>query len=133
MQIITREHSGKMLPSKYFALGYTEQSEFYLTIGKEYTVFAIALWRSTILFLICDDYDLPSWHPAELFSISQPRMPDNWLFSTSVANEHGVEALWGYERLAIDPSHYEALLERDPVALGFFHEEKLAQESGRRS
>jgi len=129
MFIISKANSGKALPPKYISLGYTEESDFYITIGKEYVVFAIAFWQASVLFLIRDDYESPSWHPAELFEISQAKLPNNWLFSTSVAKEHGVHALCGYERLITDKDHYEALLERDPEAIRVFNEELSQEES----
>jgi hypothetical protein len=130
MLVIPKANSGKALPPKYFSLGYTEQSEFNITIGKEYTVFAIGFWQSAIHFLICDDSELPNWHPAELFLISDGSLPNGWLFSTCVANEHGVDAVCGYERLIIDKAHYESLLERDPEAIHVFRQEQRARESG---
>jgi hypothetical protein len=42
----------------------------------------------------------------------------------SLANEKGLQALWSYEQLINDTSHYEGLIERDPTALRHFYEEE---------
>ena len=81
-----------------------------------------------VLLLLADDHKLPNWHPVKLFSFTDDHLADDWFFSTSIANEHGVQAIWGYESLVRDPAHYEALLERDQAALKIFYQEKSRRE-----
>jgi len=107
---------------------YEKESEFDLTVAKEYVVLAIAMWETMVLFLLADDYNLPNWHPVELFLVTDNHLGDDWFFSASIANKHGVQAIWGYEHLVRDTDHYEALLERNPDALKIFYEEKSRRE-----
>jgi len=126
MRVVCSGKTGKCLSAKYLAAlsGETEQTEYDVSVGKEYEVFGVAVWRSIILLLLLDDGNLPDWYPVELFSVADAQLPEDWFFSVSVANEHGVEAIWGYDHLVRTPSHYEALLERDPSALRMFFKER---------
>jgi hypothetical protein len=124
MRVNCISQNGKSLSDQFIRLGYTEQSEFSLSVGKEYEVYAMSLWCGVILLLLADEYHLPNWFPMELFSLSDPGIPADWSFLPSLANEKGLQALWGYERLITDASHYDGLVERDPVALRYFYEEE---------
>jgi hypothetical protein len=117
-------NSARALAPAHVALGYGVESTFDVTIGKEYVVYGIVLWRSLLLLLISDDYSLPHWAPLELFEPIDAKLPEDWFFSTNVANEHGVTAIWGYERLIRDRVHYERLVEGEPDAIEAFVSER---------
>lgn len=131
MRALCRANTGKALPPTHFsaAPGDTEETAFCVSIGKEYLVLGVALWHSVILLLVLDDTNLPYWYPVELFCMTDARLPDDWFFSVSAATEHGVQAIWGYEHLVTDSSHYGALLERDPEALRLFYQEEWRRRS----
>lgn len=124
MHVTCISNSGHSLSDQYLRLGYTVRSAFAVSVGKEYDVFAMSLWCGAILLLLADEHHLPSWFPMELFSLSDPRLPADWSFLPSLANEGGLQALWGYGRLITDASHYDGLVERDPEALRHFYEEE---------
>ena len=127
MRVKCEINNGRYLSGKYFAAfrAESERTLYHVSIGKEYWVFAMAVFQSVLILLLIDDTNKPNWYGIELFSVTDSQVPTNWLFSTSIANDHGVEAIWGYERLISDPEHYGALIERDPSALEVFAEEKL--------
>jgi hypothetical protein len=129
MRVLCNAKKARMSPKERPMAAFETESEFDLTISKEYTVFATAIWDTMILLLLADDYGLPNWHPVEIFSLTENRLPDDWFFSTTVANEHGVQAILGYKRLIEDPTHYEALLERDQSALNIFNQERARKET----
>ncbi|QOK94357.1 hypothetical protein HF908_23540 (plasmid) [Ralstonia pseudosolanacearum] len=106
------------------SLGYTPQSSFTVSVGREYRVFAMALWQGVMLLLLADDHHLPNWFPMCLFSVSDSRLPDEWSFCSTESNEGELQALWGYEQLIADTTHYDGLLEREPEALRYFYEEE---------
>lgn len=124
MQVICNYNSGQTFPARLLNLGYTTQSAFTVSVGKEYQVFAMALWRGVVLMLLADDSHFPNWFPIDLFSMSDSRLPENWSFLSAESNESGLQALWGYERLITDDSHYDGLLEREPEALRHFYAEE---------
>jgi hypothetical protein len=131
MRVICRLNTGKALrqkplPPKYFTAfrGETEETVFHVSIGKEYEVFAMALWQSVIIVLVLDETKKPNWYSIELFSVADGRLPGDWMFNSLANDERGVEAIWGYEAMVSDPRHYEALIERDRNALDIFEQER---------
>ena len=119
------------MPAKYLKMGYTTESQFSLTVGQEYSVLGMAVWNSSVLVLVADQNDWPNWIPTELFTVKDPRVPTGWLFATNVANQHGVEAIWGYELLITDPDHYELLLNGAAGALAAFRREAHSESQDR--
>jgi hypothetical protein len=119
MKVICIANSGKSLSAKYL-IGNTSSSIFHVATGKEYSVFAVAVYRGTTLFLLSDENRLPSWFPADLFSITDPRVPQDWFSAKFPENEDGLQFLLGYEQMVFDDSHYDALLERSPEAIKAF-------------
>jgi hypothetical protein len=124
MRVNCNSNSGQTLPANYLGLGYTSHSNFNISIGEEYNVFGMALWQGVILLLLADDYHLPNWVPAQLFSVTDSRLPADWLFLQSDKEGEMLQALWGYERLITDASHYAGLIERESEALQFFYQEE---------
>jgi hypothetical protein len=120
MQVLCIANRGAALSASYPALGNTPRSEFHVQIGREYKVFAVAIYIGATLLLLADDDHLPNWYPLDLFSISQAQIPSDWFATAYRGNEGGLQFLLGYERLVSDESHYDALLERDPEALKLF-------------
>jgi hypothetical protein len=120
MRVLCTSNRGLALSAKYLALGNTPRSEFHVQIGQEYVVFAVAIYSGVTMLLLEDDDHLPNWYPLDLFTISQARIPSDWFSIAYPGTENGLQFLVGYERLVSDESHYDALLEREPEALGFF-------------
>lgn len=115
---------GKAFSDQLIRAGYTVNSDFALSVGKDYEVYAMSLWCGVIMLLLADEHHLPNWFPMELFSLRDSRVPADWSFLQSLANEKGLQAIWGYERLITDASHYDDLIERGPTALRHFYEEE---------
>jgi hypothetical protein len=124
MRVTCISKNGESLSDQLIRVGYTVKSDFSLSVGKEYEVFAMSLWCGVILLLLADEHHLPNWFPMELFSLSDSGVPADWSFLPSLANEKGLQALWGYKRLITDTSHYDDLIERDPTALRHFYGEE---------
>jgi hypothetical protein len=120
MRVLCNSNMGSVLSANYLAIGNTPQSIFHVQVGREYSVFAIAVYRGAALLLLADENNLPNWYPLDLFSISEASIPSNWFSAIYQGNENGVQLLLGYEDLISDESHYNALLERDPRALEIF-------------
>ena len=61
---------GKDLPKRTLEIRDLPTTEYPLKIGDEYIVYGISLWKGVVNYLTMDKYmDLPSWHPADLFSV----------------------------------------------------------------
>ncbi|MEV5576073.1 hypothetical protein AB0L06_39085 [Spirillospora sp. NPDC052269] len=91
-----------------------------VTIGSSYPVAAISIYSGMVMVLIRDDAQLPCWYPMEMFDVVDPHLPSDWLFANYSDSEF-LQAIWGYEELVMDESHYDALLEREDGALVIFN------------
>jgi hypothetical protein len=124
MQVRCNANRGRDLPRKYLSLGYTEHSVFNVNVGSVYTVFGMSIWKDALHVLLSDDNGLPNWHPIELFTVLDGRVPDDWLFCAYGDNDSDLKALWGYADLVRNDGHYDALLEREGEALSLFRLEQ---------
>lgn len=84
MRIRCIANTGTVLSETYLdpAVGRTKETEFQLTIGKEYTVYALYQWQGSIWYYICDDgYTYyPQQNPAPLFEVVDNRLSSYWRF-----------------------------------------------------
>lgn len=125
MRILCVENNGSSLSQSWNSIGYSSKSEFHLSVGKEYAVHGMAIWRDHLLVLLCDDVSLPNWYPIKIFYVSDGRMPSGWKFTCSRRQEDSLlQALWGYDELITVKGHYDGLLERDANALRIFFEQE---------
>lgn len=122
MRVSCSANTGKALAPRYL-VGNTPESVFHVTVGRDYEVFAIAVYRGAPLLLLSDDNGLPNWYPVDLFSISDPRVSVDWLAASYPDNATGLQFLLGYGQLISDESHYDALLERSPEAMEVFRQQ----------
>ena len=84
MRIRCIANTGTFLSETYLdpAVGRTQETEFQLTIGKEYTVYALYQWQGSIWYYICDDQYTyyPQQNPAPLFEVVDNRLSSYWRF-----------------------------------------------------
>jgi hypothetical protein len=128
MKVICNANIGSALGKKHFAIGYTPKSVLHLTVGKEYRIFAMQIWRSLLDVLLSDDTGKPQWYPIEIFKVSDSRLPNDWLFKSTPDEEYGLQALWGYKSIVEDPLHHDGMLELEPEHLKIFEEERRKRE-----
>lgn len=124
MRVICIANHGSALSPKHFEqTGNTPFSEFDLDIGQEYVVYGIIVSTGLLSYLLIGTSGSAQWYPAELFKVSQSKLPDNWHFVH--LQEHGflVDAIWGYQEL-LKSDHFDALSEMEPAALNVFVERK---------
>lgn len=95
--------------------------------GSEYTVYAQVLFQGVLMYLL-DPHDdsQPAWYPAELFELTESKLPEEWEFAfDSTEFRSGIGAIWGYREIVRNAAHYEGLIERETVALRLFARLKL--------
>jgi hypothetical protein len=114
---------GKTLPQECHNLGYTNDSVFNIRINSEYAIYGVCWWRGILLYLACDETLKPNWYPANLFSIIETKVPENWEFNTINSDEYSTKVVLGYPELLIE-SHYNGLIERNQDDLKIFYREK---------
>lgn len=122
MQVTCKINTGSMLSKSLLHLGNTRESIFPVAVGEVYEVFAMSLWGGALYVLLADESNFPSWLPLELFDLDNSLLPSGWHFWSEIENIGGLQALWGYEKLVSDLSHYDGLVEREPLALKYFYE-----------
>lgn len=126
MKVKCNANLGKSLsPNALKVVGFIS-TNFQLEIGDTYNVYSISLYKGILNYLTIDRWNTyPFWFPAELFSIENPSVPQNWYFRfNNPPTRGGLEALWGYWDMVHDPNHYDNLIERESNALKVFFEEK---------
>jgi hypothetical protein len=126
MQVLCNHNTGAKLSKRYLETsGATRQSEYSLSIKKAYTVFSITIDNYNLYLLLSDEYNVPNFFPAELFSITDASIPDDWQFTAYPDDEeYLLKASWGYEYLIQNESHFDNLAEREPEDLAIFAGEK---------
>jgi hypothetical protein len=131
MRVKCVSNRGKDLPQKLIdSFMAFPESEFNLTIGNEYTVYAISIWRNSINYLIVtDDAIDPSWEFADLFYVVDHKLPSSWYFQYFENIEgdkrmKGLMALWGFNELIENKEFYINLLEVEPLEVAIFNKRK---------
>ena len=125
MRVVCTANHGSALSAKHFEKsGNTPFSEFDLKIGEEYVVYGIIVSKGLLSYLVIGTARFAQWYPADLFKVSQSKLPDNWHF-VHFREDQGflVEAIWGYEELT-KPDHFDALSDMQPSAINIFIERK---------
>lgn len=92
-----------------------EQVVFHLTIGKIYTVYAMTVCDSIVLYFICDDTftSVPAIVPSPFFEIIDPRLSRYWIFSCTEAPDSTQLYIyeWAFKEWASDYNFYKNLSE----------------------
>lgn len=118
MRVRCLQRTGERLPSAVFGSrsGYSRETEFYLTVGREYVVYGLTLWQGVPWIYICDDLyadgDIwwPVWHPLMLFEIVDARISMSWVIARSSVDEP--DALFiTFPQWADDRGFYERLID----------------------
>ena len=125
MRAICTANHGSALPREHLGRsGNTPFSEFDLEIGHEYVVYGIIVSKGLLSYLVIGTGRFAQWYPAELFRVSQSKLPDNWHF-VYFRKDLGllVDAIWGYEELT-KPDHFDGLSDMQPSAINVFVERK---------
>jgi hypothetical protein len=79
--------------------------------GKEYEVYAAAVFEGLVLVQIIDDLGYPGWKPAWLFDVVDPAVPADWICSTF---HDDPSLVLGPEFVASSTERYTAMVELEP-------------------
>ena len=124
MKIRCIANTGANLPESYFLphLGYKKESEFQLSVGKEYIVYALYEWEGKIWYYICDErYTYyPIHNPAPLFEVVDNRISKYWRFKLA---PNGLLTL-AFEQWFSDPYFYDNLTDQEEQAVLIFEQIK---------
>ncbi len=122
--------NGASLPVPTRGFFYTPDSDFHLTVGKDYPVLGVGIWDAFLVVLVSSDTGTPTWLPVAAFELQAAVLPKHWEFTVvdrqgasggDVANRWVV--VWGYPELVRSAQHRDDLLEHEPAALEAFSRE----------
>ena len=134
MKVRAIANTGSGLPVEALSerWGITTDSEFNVSVGAEYTVFAVTALGDSFWYYILneDDTGCPIWHPCPLFEVVDGEIPEWWVANylphTTRSALLGTSIL-SFPAWANDPLFYEKLYDGDPDATAAFREEEARQ------
>jgi hypothetical protein len=112
--------------------GMTVDAEFPLTVGRSYVVYAFAVFDGRSCFYVLDDdeRDYPIWYPADLFSIADPQIPDDWVFGYIEAQDGDAGyPVISFPEWALDRRFYEEWVDGSASAAEIFARRRLSAEN----
>lgn len=114
MKILCISNEGYQF-SKNMAIKGNEKKIMYDGVQKNkiYLVYGIILHEGSIKYLLFDEHKMPNWYPAELFSLIDTKIPNDWNYQFFGYKDAGVSAIWGYYELVFDDNHFDGLSEQD--------------------
>lgn len=113
-------NEGQSLPLLYLHPegGVGPGSRFFLTRDREYVVYALTVNQGGLWYYVLDDSGVwyPRWHPAALFSITDPRASKYWVVGLSHQGLEDGSAVVAIAPWARDPfDFYDKLSDGEPT------------------
>lgn len=117
MRVSPTRNSFDGCPPELAALGFSAASQVEVSLGKEYDVHAMSLFRGVLFLQLVDDTDGIAWLPAWLFDVRDSSLPEDF-----ICNLFGGEVgmVIGPEFVAADESSYSRMVELDPALVERF-------------
>jgi hypothetical protein len=120
-------NNSEALSKRIKLLHWNPRSKWPIDLGESYDVYGILLWAGNLHYLIVNRYkgveQHPVYCPAELFEITDPKLPKEWYFPfRGIEREN--DAIWGYKELVLVTKHSDDIQERDEEALNIFIKRK---------
>lgn len=115
MRGVARHVDSEQLPEALRRLAPAGQT--FVTAGREYSVFAVAVFEGHALLQVIDDLEYPAWLPAWLFDVKDTELPSDWI--CNVSREEPALVL-GPEFVAKDRSAYNRMVELDSESVEMF-------------
>jgi hypothetical protein len=127
--VLCTSNSGKDLPAdgRDPRSGYDEHTEFYLTVGTSYVVYAMTEFLGAIWYYIADDsYSYyPVWQPSPLFTVVDHAIPRCWIYNYFAADRvHDDYPILAFPEWALDEYFYDRLTNGSEAELGIWQERK---------
>lgn len=129
MEVICHKQDGYLLSPKEVRNGKETMTHYEgISLGRKYLVYGISLYEEGINYLLYDDFSMPNWYPAELFDVTDSRIPVDWHYKYS-GNDESLTAIWGYEELVHSETHYDDICEQEVNAVQLFIRRKIEIET----
>jgi hypothetical protein len=116
--------TGEALPamSRDSSVGVADSTEFPVTIGRPYPVFAITIYLGVAWYYVLDDdgREWPTWVPAPLFEIVDGSLPAGWKVGYFNFGRDDQYPIVSFPEWAEDHLFYERLVDGDATAVQVF-------------
>lgn len=110
----------------------TRETNFPLTVGALYVVYAITTFHCHSWYYVFDDNErpYPVWRLAPLFEISEPSLPPDWIigYVRRDLQDEGFPCI-SFPEWALDHHFYERLVDGDPTAVATFERRRASAEA----
>jgi hypothetical protein len=93
------------------------ESQTFISTGKEYEVYAIAVFQGRISLQIVDDLPMINWYPAWFFEVSDSSMPNDWICSLLTGD---LQMVLGPDFVAADEASYNRMVELESESVAAF-------------
>lgn len=125
MKVRCKANKGAALPLSCLdeAIGIIASSDFPITVDRDYTVYAITVYKGSTWYYVLDDdgHQYPVWHLAPLFEVVDPTLPASWEYGYVQPNsEETGFPLISFPEWAGDHYFYERLVDGDPETVDVF-------------
>jgi hypothetical protein len=106
MRVLARNVNWGECPHEIAA--YTKRSQTFLTVGREYEVHGVAIFKGFPALQVVDDLRQPSWEASWLFDVVDSAVPEDWI--CNVFQDEPLLVM-GPEFIARDRLSYGAMVE----------------------
>jgi hypothetical protein len=116
--------TGDALPvlSRDVAVGIDGTTEFPVTTGRTYVVFALTIYLGVAWYYVFDDdgHPWPTWVPAPLFEVVDGGIPPSWMVGYFNFGRDDQYPILSFPEWAQDHTYYERLVDGDEAAARVF-------------
>jgi len=120
--------TGDVLPaqSRDSAAGIEGDTDFPVTLGRTYAVFAVTIYLGVAWYFILNDdgHPWPTWAPAPLFEVVDGAVPASWKLGYFKFSREDQYPILSFPEWAGDHTFYEHLVDGDEVATRVFNERR---------
>lgn len=91
-------------------VSFYSRSQTFLTVGAEYEVHAVSVYKGVVFVLIFDDLSTPTFYPSYLFFSSDFEIPSGWIIN--FLGVEGVSMVAGYDFMAKSLDSYNDIVDQ---------------------
>ncbi len=116
------QHAPVILDNFVYTKGWVRDNisdRYSVSVGQDYTVFAVLLYTDRMWYLVADDGGEPRFFPSECFEVTEPYLVYDWTLARYDVKGH-VLTLIGYDALCTDYTALTDLLDGHPAAVAAF-------------
>ncbi len=124
MKIRCIANTGDVLPTmcRDPLRGIDIDTQFPVTTGSSYPVYAVTLFLGTVWYYVLDDdrNPWPTWMPAPLFEVEDGSLPPTWSIGYFRFSREEQYPILSFPEWAADHHFYERLVDREDEAIQVF-------------